>query len=42
MGDESRTFLNDGDTVTITATAPGPDGTTIALGEVSGTVRPAR
>ncbi|WP_410814610.1 fumarylacetoacetase [Micromonospora sp. 067-2] len=42
LGDESRTFLADGDTVTITATAPGPDGTTIALGEVTGTVRPAR
>ncbi|WCN81204.1 fumarylacetoacetase [Micromonospora sp. LH3U1] len=42
VGDENRTFLADGDTVTITATAPGPDGTTIALGEVTGTVRPAR
>ncbi|MET8039654.1 fumarylacetoacetase [Micromonospora sp. NPDC005215] len=41
VGDESRAFLADGDTVTITATAPGPDGTTIALGEVSGTIRPA-
>ncbi|MFF0468940.1 fumarylacetoacetase [Micromonospora zamorensis] len=41
VGDESRTFLADGDTVTITATAPGPDGITIALGEVSGTIRPA-
>ncbi|MFG3557891.1 fumarylacetoacetase [Micromonospora sp. NPDC047557] len=41
VGTESRTFLADGDTVTITATAPGPDGTTIALGEVTGTVRPA-
>ncbi|MGN9810515.1 fumarylacetoacetase [Micromonospora sp. BQ11] len=38
----TRTFLEDGDTVTITATAPGPDGTTIALGEVSGTILPAR
>ncbi|MGO0576912.1 fumarylacetoacetase [Ornithinimicrobium panacihumi] len=37
----TRTFLEDGDTVTITATAPGPDGTTLALGEVSGTIRPA-
>ncbi|MFG1870095.1 fumarylacetoacetase [Micromonospora arborensis] len=42
VGDESRTFLADGDTVTITATAPGPDGTTIALGQVTGTIRPAR
>ncbi|HEX5741789.1 MAG TPA: fumarylacetoacetase [Pilimelia sp.] len=39
---EERTFLADGDTVTITATAPGPDGTTVGLGEVTGTVRPAR
>ena len=37
----TRTFLEDGDTVTITATAPGPDGTTLTLGEVSGTIRPA-
>ncbi|WP_433459530.1 fumarylacetoacetase [Micromonospora sp. CA-248212] len=42
VGAESRTFLADGDTVTITATAPGLDGTTIALGEVTGTVQPAR
>ncbi|GAA0815170.1 fumarylacetoacetase [Spirilliplanes yamanashiensis] len=33
-----RTFLEDGDTVSITATAPGPDGTTIGFGEVTGTV----
>ena len=38
----TRTFLDDGDTVTISATAPGPDGTTIGLGEVTGTVLPAR
>jgi fumarylacetoacetase len=39
-----RTYLDDGDTVTITATAPGPDGTTVALGEVSGLIvaAPAR
>jgi fumarylacetoacetase len=37
----TRTFLEDGDTVTISATAPGPDGTTIGLGEVTGTVLPA-
>ncbi|MFD6567296.1 fumarylacetoacetase [Micromonospora profundi] len=42
VGAETRTFLADGDTVTITATAPGPDGTTIALGEVTGTIHPAR
>ncbi|MFI6452018.1 fumarylacetoacetase [Streptosporangium amethystogenes] len=37
-----RAFLEDGDTVTITATAPGPDGTVITLGEVSGRISPAR
>jgi len=43
LGDGSeRTFLADGDTVTIRGSAPGPDGTTVGLGEVSGTVRPAR
>lgn len=36
-----RTFLEDGDEVTITATAPGTDGVRIALGEVTGRVRPA-
>jgi fumarylacetoacetase len=36
-----RTFLEDGDTVTITATAPGPHGSRIGLAEVSGTIRPA-
>ncbi|MDG4768415.1 fumarylacetoacetase [Solwaraspora sp. WMMD406] len=36
-----RTFLEDGDTVTITATAPGPDGSTIGFGDVTGTVTPA-
>jgi fumarylacetoacetase len=38
----TRTFLEDGDVVTITATAPGPDGTRIAFGEVTGRVEPAR
>lgn len=38
----TRTFLADGDVVTITATAPGPDGTRIALGEVTGRIEPAR
>ena len=37
-----RTFLEDGDTVTIGATAPGADGTTIGFGTVEGTVSPAR
>jgi fumarylacetoacetase len=34
----TRGFLADGDTVTITGSAPGAAGTTIGLGEVSGTV----
>jgi fumarylacetoacetase len=37
----TRTFLLDGDTVTITGWAPGPDGARIGLGEVCGTVLPA-
>lgn len=37
-----RTFLADGDTVTITATAPGVAGGSITLAEVAGTVWPAR
>ncbi|MGW3074230.1 MULTISPECIES: fumarylacetoacetase [unclassified Kitasatospora] len=35
----TRTFLEDGDEVTITATAPGPDGAVIGFGEVTGRVR---
>jgi fumarylacetoacetase len=38
----TRTFLEDGDVVTITASAPGPDGSRIAFGEVTGRVEPAR
>lgn len=38
----SRTFLEDGDVATITATAPGTDGSRISLGEVTGRVEPAR
>ncbi|MFV2099553.1 fumarylacetoacetase [Micromonospora sp. LOL_024] len=41
VGGTERTFLADGDTVEITATAPGPDGLVIELGEVAGTVLPA-
>jgi fumarylacetoacetase len=37
----TRTYLADGDTVTITATAPGPGNRRIALGEVTGTITPA-
>jgi fumarylacetoacetase len=35
----TRSFLADGDDVSITATAPGPAGSTIGLGEVRGQVR---
>jgi len=37
-----RTFLEDGDVVTISAWAPGPAGTRIGFGEVTGRVLPAR
>ncbi len=37
-----RTFLEDGDTVTISGWAPGPDGRRVGLGEVTGTVLAAR
>ncbi|WP_431871609.1 fumarylacetoacetase [Nocardiopsis eucommiae] len=37
-----RTFLEDGDEVTISATAPGPDGARIDFGEVTGRILPAR
>lgn len=37
----TRAFLADGDTVTITAWAPGSDGDRIGLGAVTGTIRPA-
>jgi fumarylacetoacetase len=37
----TRGYLSDGDTVDITGTAPGPSGTLIGLGAVSGTVMPA-
>jgi fumarylacetoacetase len=36
------TFLEDGDTVTITGWAPGPDGSRLTLGAVTATVTPAR
>ncbi|MFG3341352.1 fumarylacetoacetase [Glycomyces sp. NPDC048151] len=38
---EPRTFLEDGDEVRISATAPGPGGTRIGFGEVAGKVLPA-
>ena len=36
-----RTFLQDGDSIVISATAPGPDGSVIGFGEVSGVIREA-
>ncbi|MFJ5262464.1 fumarylacetoacetase [Streptomyces sp. NPDC088387] len=38
----TRTFLEDGDEITITGTAPGPSGTRIGLGEVRGRIHPPR
>ena len=40
-GGRERTFLEDGDTVTLRVTAPGALGGRLALGEVTGTVLPA-
>ncbi|WP_454196272.1 fumarylacetoacetase [Nocardia sp. Marseille-Q1738] len=42
VNDQKRTFLEDGDEVTITASAPGPQAARIGLGEVTGRIRPAR
>ncbi|MGV1028341.1 MAG: fumarylacetoacetase [Dermatophilaceae bacterium] len=38
----TRAFLHDGDTVTMTAWAPGADGARIGISEVTGTIVPAR
>jgi fumarylacetoacetase len=38
----TRSFLEDGDEVAISATAPGPNGARIGFGEVTGTIRAAR
>jgi len=38
LGTAKRTFLEDGDTVTLRATAPGADGSLVKLGSVSGTI----
>jgi fumarylacetoacetase len=35
---EQRTFLQDGDRVTLSGSAPGPDGAVVGLGEVTGTI----
>jgi fumarylacetoacetase len=37
----TRTFLEDGDVVSISATAPGPDGVRLGFGDVTGRVLPA-
>ncbi|MCP3822367.1 fumarylacetoacetase [Streptomyces sp. A3M-1-3] len=41
LPDGKRTFLEDGDEVTMTAWAPGPDGTRVGLGEVTGRIVPS-
>jgi fumarylacetoacetase len=38
LPDGKRAFLEDGDVVTLSAWAPGPDGTRVGLGEVSGRI----
>ncbi|HWU06237.1 MAG TPA: fumarylacetoacetase [Streptomyces sp.] len=38
LAEGKRTFLEDGDTVTLTAWAPGPHGTRVGLGEVTGRI----
>jgi fumarylacetoacetase len=42
LADGSRTWLEDGDEVTVSASAPGPGSTRIGLGEVTGRVLPPR
>ena len=43
LGDgTTRSFLEDGDTVTLSATAPAAGGGRLSLGQVTGTVHPAR
>lgn len=42
LPDGKRTFLEDGDVVTLSAWAPGPNGTKIGLGEVTGRIAAAR
>ncbi|HEU5156945.1 MAG TPA: fumarylacetoacetase [Streptosporangiaceae bacterium] len=41
-GGARRAFLDDGDTLVISATAPAADGTRISFGAVTGTIHPAR
>lgn len=42
VGDQKRTFLEDGDEVVISADAPGANGTRIGFGEVVGRILPAK
>ncbi|MCZ9341777.1 fumarylacetoacetate hydrolase family protein, partial [Streptomyces sp. TRM76130] len=42
LPDGERTFLEDGDEVTLSAWAPGPDDVRVGLGEVTGRVVAAR
>lgn len=42
VGGEERTFLQDGDTIVIRATAPGAGGERLSFGEVRTTILPAR
>ena len=42
LPDGKRTFLEDGDEVTLAAWAPGADGTRVGLGEVTGRIVPTR
>jgi fumarylacetoacetase len=41
VGGEQRTFLEDGDEVTITASAPGACGSKVGFGEARGRILPA-
>jgi len=41
VGDDTRTFVEDGDEIAISATAPGPNGTRIGFGEVRTRILPA-
>src|SRR4051812_28634298 len=41
VGGEQRTFLEDGDEVVLTATAPGPNGTRLGFGEARGRILPS-
>ncbi|RZS45235.1 fumarylacetoacetate hydrolase [Herbihabitans rhizosphaerae] len=41
VGGTQRTFLEDGDSVVITATAPGANASVVGLAEVAGTIAPA-